>query len=266
MPVTTATAASNYTEETLLVAGGKVRLLRGGHGKPLVVVHHDIGNPGWLPIYEQLAERYAVWVPDIPGYGQSERPEWARNVRDLAITLNLLLDALKLDSTVLMGLGFGGWLAAEMAAMNQSRLELLMLVAPAGIRPLQGKIFDQFFVSHEDYVKRGFHDARCFEQQFGELASSDQLVEWDINREMTTRVGWKPYMFDRALPHVIRSVEVPTLLVWGEDDRIVPASCGEQFLQAMPNARLAVVQGAGHWLEMEQPERLAELVSQHVAR
>ena len=73
-------------------------------------------------------------------------------------------------------------------------------------------------------------------------------------------------MFDRALPHVIRSVEVPTLLVWGEDDRIVPASCGEQFLQAMPNARLAVVQGAGHWLEMEQPERLAELVSQHVAR
>ena len=243
-----------------------MRLLRGGHGRPLVAIHHDIGSPGWLPFYERLAERYTVWVPDIPGYGQSERPEWARSPRDLAIALNLLLDALKLDSTVLVGLGFGGWLAAEMAAMNQSRLGWLALVSPAGIRPTEGEIFDQFFVSHEDYVKRGFHDPRCFEQLFGELASSDQLVEWDINREMTSRVGWKPYMFDRALPHLIRSVEVPTLIVWGDDDQIVPSNCGELYLQAMPNARLATIEGAGHWVEMEQPERLAELVLQHVAR
>ncbi len=264
--MTTATAPVGYTEEALLVAGGKVRLLRGGHGKPLVVVHHDIGSPGWIPFYQQLAERYTVWVPDIPGYGQSERPEWARSPRDLAMTLNLLLDALKLDAATLLGLGFGGWLAAEMAAMNQGRLDLLVLVAAAGIHPTEGEIFDQFFVSHEDYVKRGFHDLRYFEQLFGELASSDQLVEWDINREMTTRVAWKPYMFDRALPHLIRNVEVPTLIAWGDDDQIVPASCGELFLEAMPNARLAVVQGAGHWVEMEQPERLAELVTQHVVR
>jgi pimeloyl-ACP methyl ester carboxylesterase len=147
--------------------------------------------------------------------------------------------------------------------MGQGRYRRLVLVGAAGIQPREGEIFDQFLVSHEDYVKAGFHDEANYHAQYGDLASVDQLVEWDICREMTTRVGWKPYMFNRALPELLRSVRVPTLLVWGSDDRIVPPVCGQQYVEALPKAQLITLDNAGHYVEMEQPDELARLVREH---
>src|SRR4029453_12972616 len=90
-PARVTTAALTHTEHTIEVAGLGLRYLKGGAGAPVVVLHHSTGNPGWIPFYERLAERATVYVPDMPGYGQSARPEWAREPRDLAI---LLLQAL----------------------------------------------------------------------------------------------------------------------------------------------------------------------------
>ena len=89
------------------MTGGALHYLMKGSGPPLVILHHSIGNHGWLPLYERLSERYTVYVPDIPGFGKSERPDWARNVRDLAVQLHLMLDGLGLDRVTLMGFGFG---------------------------------------------------------------------------------------------------------------------------------------------------------------
>ena len=64
------------------VAGGKIQMLQAGAGRPLLVLHHEIGNPGWLPFYDDLARDFTVHVPSHPGFGKSERPEWMRTVRD----------------------------------------------------------------------------------------------------------------------------------------------------------------------------------------
>jgi pimeloyl-ACP methyl ester carboxylesterase len=72
------TATESHTEHTIEVAGLALRYLKGGAGTPVVVLHHSTGNPGWIPFYERLAERTSVYVPDMPGYGQSARAEWAR--------------------------------------------------------------------------------------------------------------------------------------------------------------------------------------------
>jgi pimeloyl-ACP methyl ester carboxylesterase len=82
---------------------------------------------------------------------------------------------------------------------------------------------------------------------------------------MTFRIAWKPYMYSPTLPPLLEGVQTEALVVWGRDDRIVPAACGEQYARALPKSRLVVVEGAGHLVDMEQPEALAELIVQFVA-
>ncbi len=256
--------AKNFSEEKLSVAGLGLRLLRAGKGKPVVVLHHDIGGY-WNAFHDTLATKHAVYAPDLPGFGESERPLWARNVRDLAAVIALTLDKLGLERPAIVGLGFGGWVAAELATFAQARLGPLVLAAPFGIKPEKGEILDQIQVAHENYVLEGFHDKAAFVRQFGEAASSDQLVAWDVCREMTTRVAWKPYMFNRALPHLLADVSLSTLIVWGDDDRIAPRACGEAYVAALKKARLETVAKAGHWIEMDQPKALADLTARHIA-
>jgi len=253
-------ALTGASEEFVEVVGEKIRCLQSGSGDPLIVLHHDIGNPGWLPFYEQLAQRFTVTVPDFPGWGQSERPVWMRSVRDLAVELNLLLDQSGIEQATLVGLGFGGWVAAEMATMNQSRCSRLVLVGATGLQPAEGEILDQFLHAHMDYVKMGFHDVANFHGVYGEEPPTEQLMDWDVHREMVARIAWKPYLFSQTLPHLLPGLKTPTLVVWGSDDRIVPRNCGELYRDALPNGRLEVIEGAGHFVEMEKPDDLSQLV------
>jgi len=175
----------------------------------------------------------------------------------------LLLDKLGVESATLVGLGFGGWIAAEMATMSQRRFHRLVLLGAMGLRPREGEILDQIMISLEEYVESGFADRAGFERQFGGEPSPEQRHIWDFAREMTARVTWKPYMFSHQLPHLLAGVEIPTLFVWGRHDRIVPLSCGERYARALPNARLTIVEDAGHFVDLEQPEELARLIAKH---
>ena len=255
-----AAETANYVERTIEVAGVRVRILQAGAGFPLVVLHHEIGNPGWLAFYSRLARSFEVHVVELPGFRDDARPQWARNARDLAAIAGLTLDRLDLHSIVAVGLGFGGWLVSELATMGQSRYESIVLVAPMGMLPREGEIFDQFMVGHEEYVERGFKDRHNFERLFGDPVPDERLVLWDYARETTMLVAWKPYMYNRALAPLLKSMRVPTLVVWGDDDRIVPQVCGEQYVAALPDSRMETVKDAGHWVEMEQPDRLAALI------
>jgi pimeloyl-ACP methyl ester carboxylesterase len=259
------TTTQTWTEQTVQITERNVRLLEGGAGgDPVWVLHHSIGNPGWIEFYDRLAATNRVTVPDLPGFGQSERPEWAREPRDLGIALHLLFDKLGLDSVSLVGLGFGGWIAAEMATLNQSRIKRLMLVGAAGVQPREGEIVDQMLIDYDEYVKAGFHDEAAFHRQFGDEVDPAYKELWDYSREMTARLAWKPYMFNRRLLPLLREVETATLIVWGDNDRIVPIDAAHQYQEALRNSRLELVPNAGHFLDMEKPEELARLVSAHL--
>ncbi len=260
------TTAGTQTERTVKVAGRKLRLLEGGSGAPLLLLHHSTGNPGWLPFYDQLARSFQVIGPDLPGYGQSERPEWARDPRDIAVLAGRLLDKLGVDRVTLVGLGLGGFIAAELATMEPRRVTNLVLIGAAGLQPNDGEILDQMLVDYVDYVKAGFRDEEHFNQALGEEARSTYKELWDFSREMTARISWKPYMFSRRLRPLLAEVNVPALVIWGGEDRIVPLVCGEQYAEALPQARLEVLAGAGHLVEMEEPERVAELILAHARR
>src|SRR5207248_4959536 len=99
-----------------------------------------------------------------------------------------------------------------------------------------------------------------YDRTFGAETPGPLLEQWDLNREMTFRIAWKPYMYNPGLPHLLGSVTTPTLVVWGKDDRIVPIECGERYVKALRNATLEVIDGAGHFVEIEKPDALARLV------
>jgi pimeloyl-ACP methyl ester carboxylesterase len=251
--------AVEWTEALVDIAGTKLPLSRAGRGRAVLVLHHDTGTPDRLEFYDRLAEHFDVLVPTHPGYGsKAERPQWLRSARDVAVMYRWLLSDLGIERASLVGLGFGGWIAAEMATMAPQDPHRLVLVGAMGLKPPEGDILDQAIVSYLDYARAGFHDAAAFARIYGEV-STDQLVEWDLCREMSFRIAWKPYMYSQTLPYLLGGVKAPALVVWGEHDAVVPKSAGQLYAARLRQARFETVRGSGHCIDMEQPTALAQL-------
>ncbi len=256
-------AEQTWTESTTEVASLSLRSLQGGNGPAAVVLHHSSGNLGWVPFYEALAQRFSVTVPDLPGYGQSERPAWARDARDIAILIDRFLARVAPEGVTLVGLGFGGFIAAEIASMHPERLGALVLVGAAGLQPDEGEILDQMLIDYPEYISAGFRDEARYHQIFGEEVAKEVRELWDFSREMTARLSWKPYMFNRRLPYLLPEVQTPTLVVAGSEEKVVPVTCARQYAALLPNATLEIVEGAGHYVDYEEPEALAALIAAH---
>ena len=160
-----------------------------------------------------------------------------------------------------MGLGFGGFVAAEMATMCQERIGRLVLVGAPGHQPREGEILDQMMVDFHEYVMAGFRDEDGFRKAFGDDARRTFKELWDYSREMTARLTWKPYMFSRRLAPLLREVRTPALIIHGAEDAIVPVDVARQYAEALPNARLDVVPDGGHLVEYEDPEAIGERIA-----
>lgn len=254
-----------WTDTVKEIAGLKLHLSRAGRGAPVLVLHHDIGTPDTLPFYDALAAQYDVLVPHHPGWGKSERPQWMRHPRDIAAIYAWLLADLNLSGVSLVGLGFGGWIAAEMASQAPTAFKKLVLVGAMGIKPPEGDIADQAIVSYIAYPKSGFHSESAFAAIYGDV-TTDQLEAWDIAREMSFRTAWKPYMYSQTLPHLLGGVRAPSLIIWGDDDKIVPVSAGHEYARRLPGASFATVPECGHFAEMEKPDAVAGLCLDFLSR
>ncbi|MGH7154341.1 MAG: alpha/beta fold hydrolase [Acetobacteraceae bacterium] len=256
-------ANTTWTDTAIDVAGTSMHLSRAGSGRPVLVLHHDIGAPDRLPFHDRLAAQFTVLLPHHPGWGRSQRPAWMRSVRDIAAMHQWLLAELDITDCSVVGLGFGGWIAAEMASLSPRQFHRLVLVGAMGIKPPDGDILDQAIISYMDYPQAGFHDREAFHRVFGEV-STDQLEQWDIAREMCFRVAWKPYMYSQTLPHLLGGIRTPALVVWGDDDRQVPLSAGNVYAKALRDARMEVIPSCGHYVDMEKPDELAKLVTSFI--
>ena len=189
------TASRTWTEEILEVAGTRLQLIKGGRGEPLLILHDEMGHAGWLRFHEALAQQNTLYIPSHPSFGKSERLDWIMNMRDLAGWYLQALDDLELGPVNVVGLSFGGWLAAEMASMCPHLFKKLVLVSAPGIRPPVGEIFDMFQVVARSYSTRGFADPNStpeFQQICPEAPSPEQTEAWELAREETCRLTWKP--------------------------------------------------------------------------
>lgn len=243
------------------LATGVVSYLQGGEGPPLLWLHHSWGNPGVLSVHQELARSFSVIVPDLPGWGGSVRPTWARTVRDIAILIAQFADRVFNEQFTLVGTGFGGYVAAELACTNTTNLNRLVLIGSAGIQAAEGEITDQMMLSHRRYIEESFLTHENYVEHFGEEPIDEVRELWDHSREMTARVTWKPYMFNRRLAELLKNVATSTDLVWGDKDAIIPVSVADQFQEALPHATKHIIENAGHLVEIEQSEQISKIIT-----
>jgi pimeloyl-ACP methyl ester carboxylesterase len=258
-------ATIEWADSVVSAAGIDLHMMRAGRGSPVLVLHRDIGTLARLPFYDTLAQTHDVIIPHHPGYGVTPRPDWLHDVRDVAVIYRALVGDLGLPQATLVGLGFGGWIAAEMATFAPADTPRLVLAGAMGIKPPHGNIMDQALISYIEYVRAGFHDQGCFARNYGEVLTTEQLVRWDLCREMSFRLAWKPYMYSDSLPHLLRGVRSSALVIWGDHDQVVPRSAGTVYVENLPDARLETISSAGHLIEMEQPDALAHSISSFIA-
>jgi len=260
----------DHTEELIAVAGASIQLLKGGAGEPLLVLHGAAGNPGWLQYHQALSQHCTVYAPSHPGYDQSSRPDWIGTINDMAHFYRQFIEEVGLAPVHLMGFSMGGWLAAEIAAMCPHSLKSLVLVDAAGLKPQVGDMAEIFMVSQEQVQKLRFYDpgqVPDYESQVHrQLTSEEEEHQWR-NREMASRLCWKPYLHNPKLPAYLRGVKTPTLIVWGQQDAIIPLNCGELYQQALANSTLQVIDRCGHSPAVEKPQEflgaVLEFLSKH---
>lgn len=255
-------------ERTVAVWQGRVpfRVHVKGDGPPVVFFHGPWGLT-WGPFLDALAGSFTVHAPEHPGTTEGE-PDAVYHVDtlwDLALCYDELLDQLRLPEVSLVGHSFGAMVACEVAAMRPSRARRLALIDPIGFWRDDAPVTNWMLLAPTDLPGYVFRDpdsapAKALfavpqEQEAAALART-RLV-WAMGS--TGKFIWP--IPDKGLKKRIhRIAATPALLVWGEDDRLVPLAYADEFRRRLPGARLEVVKGAGHAPDLEQPEATAQLV------
>jgi pimeloyl-ACP methyl ester carboxylesterase len=238
-----------HTVENVTVAGATIRLFRGapaGAGAQLLVFLHGAGgHTGWMAFLDELATRFAVFAPEHPGFGQSDDPPWLDGVADLAYFHLDLLKTLGLERVRLMGTSLGGWVAAEMAVRSTKRLASLTLIGAVGITAEGRPIPDIFRMPDDENLRRFYADPERARRRLADLAHADMRVVAK-NRATVNRLAYRPRFYNPGLAKWLHRIDVPTLLLWGAEDGLVPPKFGEAYRALIPASRLIVLPNAGH--------------------
>lgn len=253
--------ASTSTET---IAGCRIRVLRGGRGAPLVFLH-GAGGAMWLPFMDALAKRFEVIVPEHPGFGESETPSWLDNIGDLAYFYLDVLETLDLGRVHLMGGSLGGWIAAELAVRSCANLASLTLAAPAGIHVKGVRKGDVFLWTPEESIRRLYFDQAIADRLLAMPATEAQQQAQMKNRLMLARLAWQPRFYNPHLAKWLHRIAVPTLVVWGENDEVLPAAYGAAYAALIPGAQLVTFPACGHLPQVEKPEAFESAVNRFLA-
>lgn len=241
-----------HTSEMMEISGCRIEVMRGGAGDALLFLHGAGGASEWMPFMDRLAERFDVIVPSHPGFGRSDTPEWLDNMQDLAYFYLDFLEALDLHGVHLVGNSLGGWLACEIAVRTTERIKTLTLVSPGGIHLKGVPKGDIFLWGPEERVRNTFHDRKLAEAR---LAREPSEEEGDIalkNTFATAKLAWHPRFYNPDLHKWLHRIDVPTMLVWGDSDKVFPPAYGEAFRDLIPGSKLRIVPECGHLPHQEK--------------
>ena len=253
-----------YREVRLRRRGLTARLLQEGSGEPVLYLHGVVASKGWNPFLELLAREYTVYAPVQPGFDEVEGLETLHDVIDLALYYLDLLDELEVGPVMVVGHFLGAMVATEMAALCPHDVKGLVLSAPAGLWRDDTPVADVFVMGDREIQSEMWYDgqsepARAFapEEQTDDERSRRQL-ERTIDMAAAGKFLWP--IPDRGLDRRIHRVRAPVLLVWGEQDRVVPPAYADEFTSRLEDARTAVLPQCGHLPMLERPEELADRV------
>ncbi|MFM9971195.1 MAG: alpha/beta fold hydrolase [Burkholderiales bacterium] len=248
------------TEEFFAVRGCRVRMVRAGRGPCLLYLHGANGPNLWSTFFEQLSERFEVIAPDHPGFGVSGDAPWMENIGDLAYFYLDFLQSQNLGNVYVVGHSMGGWLAAEIAVRATQRIASVTLMSAAGLRVPGHNGVDIFLLPPAELLgKHLFVNPQLAEAALAELATPKTPEQLDIlirNRTTAAQLCWHPRLNNPQLARWLHRIDVPTHLVWGDSDHIIPPEHGRAYQRLMPEAKLSFIADAGHSPQVEKPGEL----------
>jgi len=239
--------------------GARCRVLEGGSGAPLVFLHGAGGLFAENPFLDQLAGRYHVFAPELPGYGESTGEELLEDMLDFTLHGWDVVAALGLERPHLVGHSMGGMIAAEMACLAPRDLGKLALVSAAGLWMDEHPIADIFALLPFEYPDLLFHDpAKGAALLTGGVDFSDMeaLKEFYIANSRRMAMAGK-ILFpvpNRRVSKRLYRLAAETLVLWGDDDKLIPPVYAHQWAKLIPRATVVTLEDAGHMLPYEQPE------------
>lgn len=250
----------NFVAATIDVNGCRLALRRGGKGEPLLYLHGTDGLAQWPSMLDRLAQGYDVIAPDHPGFGATETPDFIDDVSDLAYFYLDAVEALKLTGVHLVGHSLGGWIGLEMAVRSTQRLRTLTLISAAGIHVKGSPKADIFILEPEEVARRSYADEGRGADAAERVAADKFNDEAVLNRIASARYGWQPRFFNPRLERWLHRIDVPTHVIWGDADRIIPPVYADVFHRLISGSTLTEIANTGHLPHVERESEVAEVI------
>ena len=255
--------------ETVIVGGRPLRYVRYGDGDETAVLLHGFGGDllTWLFVAQPLARDRVVYALDLPGHGGSSKDVGEGTVDAFAATLGDFLDALGIGEAHLVGLSLGGAVAVTYASAHPERVRSLVLVATAGFGDeIDGEYVEAFVTSQsrrelKPYLERLFADPAVVTRQLVEDVLRYKRL--DGVTEALRKVADAAFPDGRQAVRVHVPDAIPTLVVWGENDRIIPAA---HAASAPAHARVELLEGQGHSPHLEASGDVSRLIEEFLSR
>ena len=243
----------------------QAHVLRGGSGEPLIFLH-GAGGLHEGKYLEDLAQRFTVYAPWHPGFGPTEGIEHVDDIIDLALYYHDVMDALGLESACVIGHSMGGMLAAELAALCSHRVRRLVLANPVGFWRDDDPVLDFFGLPPEELVPYIIYDpqSEAVREAFPIPEEPEALMEALFQRFQAFAAAGK-FMWpipDKGLKRRIHRIQTPTLIIWGESDRLVSPSYAEDFRSRIKDARAVILKECAHMPMFEKREEFTLLVTE----
>ncbi len=253
---------SGYQEFDLTIGGVRTCVLKVGAGPDLLYWHGAGASGRWFPHHDLLAERFTVYAPDHPGWGASDGPEWMDTMQDYVLHHDGLLRALQIERPVLVGHSLGGWMAAEFAITYPDRIAALALVNAAGF-PFDSEPVPDFFAiaarGGPEFAQAIFHKMDVAAAFFPTEVTPEDRLRMYHELTSTARLAWHLW-FESKLPRRLARVTAPTLVLWGEHDRLFPVALAHKYAAAISGAQLQILDDCGHMVPFENPEAFCRAI------
>jgi len=248
-------------KQTITVGGCKIGLMRAGAGEPMLYLHGAAGAPLWTPFMAKMAERFDLLVPEHPGFGGSDTPDWLDSVGDLAYFYLDFIKDFGLEKLHLVGTSLGGWTALELAIRSTHAVKTLTVSCPVGLRVPDLSVGDIFMWTPEQRVRNLVHDQRLADQMLAVQPTEAQADVLLKNHYALARLAWQPRFFNPDLEKWLHRIDVPTHITWGRDDKLVPVAYAQAFAKLIPSARVTIIPDCGHLPHMEKTDAFARIVT-----
>lgn len=255
MDIHVAGAGSGFRADFVEADGFRIRYFESGQGEPLICLHGASG-PRLTRTHDLLAESYRVILLELPGWGDSPVNDRSRSVSDLALTVAEAIRRLGIDRYHLWGHSFGGRVACWLAVQAGDGLESLVLFAPAAIMP-------EDWVSPSVSADQRASVVYAHPDRYPPVRVLDpaQHAKQRAILERLRRPGR-----DRDLEGQLATMTVPTLVLFGTEDRVIPPEMGRIYREIVPSCHFVLIYDAGHDMDVERPEAIASVVSDFLER